>query len=132
MKFDLTIDSVVFDESTDPEEFEKHKKIQKIQEKHYLDLGKILAESNLNKKSLERYVLLMLTNIAQQDSSILKNNLDYREFSEGLRIVNERFGFDNKWLICMSLIQLQENLIKKKLNDLKSSLKGDESIYHLI
>ena len=61
-----------------------------------------------------------------------KDFLDFNEFHEARNIVNRRFGFDYDWLVCMSLIQLHENLIKKKISKLKGEIKENEPIYSLI
>jgi len=54
------------------------------------------------------------------------------EWFQGAAIVQSRFGFDHNWLVGMSLIQLHENLIKKKIIELKYNVQRDDKIPFLI
>lgn len=126
------MDSFVFKTSEDPEEFEKYKKIKKIQEQHGRKIVRTLDDANLGKNALKRYLTLVLMTQIQNDLVTANNVLEYSEFVQGARIVHERLGFDDKWLICMSLIQLHENLVKKKIILLGGTIKGDEPMNVLI
>ena len=87
---------------------------------------------DLSKKHLERYVVLLLLGSAQNELQVTQNAIEYNEFWRAITLVKRRLGFDHDWFTCLGLIQLHENLIKRKIIDLSGKIKGDEPINVLI
>jgi len=123
-EFSKKEEKIVFRNAKEPQEFTKFKKIKKLQELHEQKLIEIISDSNLNKRGLERYLLLILT--------VRMNELENLEFYQALDIVQNRLGFDKNWLIGMSLIQLHENLLKKKLSQLGEKIHPDQKMPQII
>lgn len=131
-EFSKKEEKIVFRNAKEPQEFTKFKKIKKLQELHEQKLIEIISDSNLNKRGLERYLLLILTVIGQLTHQARMNELENLEFYQALDIVQNRLGFDKNWLIGMSLIQLHENLLKKKLSQLGEKIHPDQKMPQII
>lgn len=91
-----------------------------------------LDDTDLSKKHLRRLLVLLLRASIITDLKLAQNNLDFYEFNQAGIIVQRRFSFDYNWLVCLALIQLHENLIKKKIDLLDGEIKEDEPIKSLI
>ncbi len=131
-EFSKNEEKIVFQNSKDPQEFTKFKKIKKLQGLHEQKLIEIIGDSNLNKKGYERYLYLLLTTIGQLVNQTRINDLENLEFYQALDIVQRRLGFDKNWLIGMSLIQLHENLLKKKLSRMGEKMHSDQKMPEII
>lgn len=125
-------DKLIYQRSKDPKEFKLYEKQKKVNEKGLENIFKILDNAELNKKHLERYIQYVFHNLFTMQNIQSNEILRFYEFNEARNIAKRRFGFDFEWLICMSLIQLHENLIKKKITELGGEIKDDESIRVLI
>lgn len=126
------IDTLILQKSTSVKEYEKYQKLKQISKKGNEDLFQALENTDLSKKQLVRLLVLVFRTMIATDISLIQNNLDFSEFNEASGVVQRRFGFDYNWLVCLSLIQLHENLIKKKIVDLNGEIKEDEPIRSLI
>lgn len=131
-EFSKKEEKIVFRNAKEPQEFTKFKKIKKLQELHEQKLIEIISDSNLNKRGLERYLLLILTVMGQLAYQARMNELENLEFYQALDIVQNRLGFDKNWLIGMSLIQIHENLLKKKLSQLREKIYPDQKMPQII
>ena len=131
-EFSKKEEKIVFQNSNDPQEFTKFKKIKKLQGLHEQKLIEIISDSNLNKKGYERYLYLLLTTMGQLVNQTRINDLENLEFYQALDIVQRRLGFDKNWLIGMSLIQLHENLLKKKLSRMGEKMHSDQKMPEII
>lgn len=125
-------DTIVMKKSKDSKEYEKYQKLKKIHSDGTQKIFDIFNKIELNKKQLERLLALQLIVHFQTQNAITQNNLDYYEFIEAGGIVQRRLGFDYNWMTCISLIQLHENLIKKRIEELGGEIKDDDSIRILI
>ena len=126
------VDDIMLKISKDSEEFDKYHKTKSIREKYLKLLASDLGESDLNKKQLERYLLLILLSQAQNDVQNMQNAVMYNELWRAINLVQRRLKFDHNWFTCLGLIQLHENLIKKKIVQLEGQIKGDEPVEALI
>ena len=121
-KFDV----LIHNRSKHPKEFKKYEKQKDVVAKGLIKSFQLIGDANLNKKQLERYIQYMFRNLFEIQNIQSQDLLNFYELHEARNIVNSRLGFDYDWLVCMSLIQLHENLIKKRITELKGEIK-DES-----
>jgi hypothetical protein len=126
------VDKIIYRKSNDPKEFAKYQKMKKIATRVNLEQMDIAGNARLDKKQLERFVTLMLVQVANDELKLKQNQVAFYEFGEAIGMVERRFGFKNEWLVYLSLIQLHENLIKKKITELGGSVGGDDKIPVLI
>jgi len=126
------VDRLVHKRSKDPKEYKLYEKQKKVESDSLEKIFGIIENANLNKKSLERYLLLIFIRLFMLENTQLENNLRFYEFNQARNVVNQRLGFDYEWIVYLSLIQLHENLIKKKIEELKGEIKEEESIRSLI
>jgi len=125
-------DDIMLNISKDSKEFDKYRKTKTIREKYLKLLASDLGDSDLNKKQLERYLLLILLSQAQTEVQNMQNAVMYHELWRAINLVQRRLKFDHNWFICLGIIQIHENLIKKKISQLQGQIKGDEPIEALI
>jgi len=124
--------NIAYENLENAEEFEKYRKIQNLELKQYNAFTDLLNEYDFDKKSLERLLLFYITILGQ---TIIEQRLvDTRLYPliESTLLINRLFGFDINWLMGMSMIQLHENMIKKKYNSLGGKIKENESLYKII
>jgi len=125
-------DTIMLRSAKDAKEYAKYQKSKKIHQKGVQRIFDIIDTIELNKRQLERLIALLFSGNIYTQNLIEQNNLEYYEFNQAGIIVKRRFGFDYNWLVCLSLIQLHENLIKKKITDLGGEIEKDEPIRSLI
>lgn len=125
---EVEADEIVFKRSKNPKEFKQYENQKKVLGQGLESVLDILNDSNLNTKQLRRYVELMIHNNMVNLITQSQNVVNFNAFHEAEKIVMRRMGFSYDWLIGLSLIQLHENLIKKKLDTYGEKIKGDESI----
>ncbi|MDH3203796.1 MAG: hypothetical protein OEL81_03845 [Nitrosopumilus sp.] len=126
---------MVFNASTNPKEYEKYKKIEKINQQYYSKIINDIFSASLNKKQLERYLYILIGEQIQHGFQNMETTLDNNELIRATNLVQRRFGFDHNWFMCLGSIQLYENLVKKKIAYLGESTKNkkhDELIPLLI
>ena len=126
------IDTLILKKSPDAKEYERYQKLKRISEKGNADLFQVLDQVDLNKKQLERLLIIFFKHMIAADISLIQNNLDFYEFNEAGGVVQRRFGFDYNWLVCLSLIQLHENLVKKKITELGGEIRKEDRIDSLV
>jgi hypothetical protein len=126
------LDNLVMKQSRNVREYEKYQKIMHIITKGNEETLDIIDSIDLNKKQLNRLIALLFRVMINTENAIRQNNLNFFEFNEAGSIVQRRFGFDYNWLICLSLIQLHENMIKKKIVELGSQIERDDKMPQLI
>ena len=127
-KFDV----LMHNRSKHPKEFKKYEKQKNVVTKGLMKSFQQFDEINLNKKQLERYIQFVFRNLFEIQNIQSQDLLNFYELHEARNIVNTRLGFDYDWLVCMSLIQLHENLIKKKITELKGKIEDHEKMKSLI
>lgn len=125
-------DDIMLKISKDSKEFGKYKKVQSANEKYFKTISSDLDDSNLSKKHLERFLVLMLLGTAQNEIQNMQNSIRYNELGRAINLVERRLKFDHNWFACLGLIQLHENLIKKKIVELGGQIEGEEHIEVLI
>ncbi len=121
-------DEIVFKRSKNSQEFKTYEKQKKALGQTLEPIIDILNDSNLNKKQLTRYVQLLIHSNMTSLVALSQDAIDFNTFHEAEKIVKRRLGFSYDWLIGLSLIQLHENLIKKKLESYGEKIIEDESI----
>ncbi len=126
------VDTLMLKTSTSAKDYEKYQKLKNISKKANQELFEVFDSISLSKKQLERFLIFIYRQMIVTDVLWTQNNLEFYEFTEAVNMSQRRFGFDHNWLVCLSLIQLHENLIKKKIVDLGGDIKEDESIRSLI
>lgn len=125
-------DDIILTMSKDSKEFENYKKIKKLKENYAKKLISSLDESNLSQKHLERYLIFMILNSAQIDLQTMQNNIEYNELARAISLVQRRLKFDHNWFTCLGLIQLHENLIKKRIIELGGHIQKKVPVEVLI
>ena len=125
-------DTLAFKEAKTSKDYEKYNKRKKLEEKHQMKLLELIENSNLSKTGLERFLVFILLNLGDSEIKSRQELIENLEWFQGAAIVQSRFGFDHNWLVGMSLIQLHENLIKKKITELKYNVQRDDKIPFLI
>jgi len=84
-----------------------------------------MIEKILKKKvNLERMYKLELISRVVQQMTFAKLQLDLKPLTDLEKIVKERFGTDINWCLVVSILATHENIVKKKLTELK--IKEDE------
>lgn len=126
------IDDIALNISKNSKEYDAYKKIQNIKKKFTADFFSDLDDPSLKKKHLERFLVLLILGAAETELQSMKNIVEYNELGRAFNLVKRRFHFDHNWFTCLGLIQLHENLIKKKIVELGGEIKGDEPIRVLI
>ena len=126
------VDGIIYRRYTEPSEFEKYQKMKKIKAKGSAESIRIAEKARLTKKQLERFVGLLILEVANDEVTSLSNQVEFNEFGEALTIVNRRLGFSNDWLVYLALIQLHENLIKKKIAELGGRIEGNDKMPELV
>lgn len=122
------LDVLALKQAKDPAEFKKYEQSKRVSARINKRIGDVVNEANLNKKQLERFLVLLVNQILINDIAAIQNNLNFYEFLTAIEIVKRRFGADHNWLVFISLIQLHENIIKKKIIELSGDYKDDEPI----
>jgi len=128
MTLETETDEIVFKRSKNPKEFKQYEKRKKALGQCLESVIDVLNDSDLNKKQLVRYIELLIHNNIVNLITQSQDVVNFNAFHEAEKIVMRRIGFSYDWLIGLSLIQLHENLIKKKLDAYGEKIKGDESI----
>ena len=131
-KYSETVDQLAFRRSESSQEFDKYNKRKKMEERHQQKLLEIIDDANLNKTGLERFVVFLILTLGIGTINESKRIIENLEWFDATNIVQNRLGFDHNWLVGMSLIQLHENLIKKKLSELKYNIQKDTKMPFLI
>lgn len=125
-------DTLMMKTSKDAKEYIKYQKLKKISIKGMETLFETLDSINFSKKQLTRQLVLLWGVLIGTDLKLAQNNLDFYEFNQAGIMIQRRFGFDYNWLVYLALIQLHENLIKKRIIQLGDEFKEDDSIRILI
>ena len=125
-------EDIAFKTSKTSKDFEKFKKIQSLKKQYVKELFEELDDPDLSKKDLERYLVFTILGSLQMEIQEMKNVIEYNELLRAINLIQRRLNFDHNWFTCMGLIQLHENLLKKKIVELGGEMKGEESINHLI
>ena len=126
------VDTLAFKEAESTKDYEIYNKRKKLEELHQIKLLELIENSNLSKTGLERFLVFILLNLGDSEIKSRQEMVENLEWLQGVAIVQSRFGFDHNWLVGMSLIQLHENLIKKKITELAYNVQRDDKIPFLI
>ncbi len=124
--------NIAYNNLENAEEFEQYKEIQDLEMKQNSEYANLMNELDLDKKSLERLLLFYLTALGQTSIERRLTNAHLFPLIDSALLVNRLFGFDMNWLIGMALIQLHENMIKMKYNELGGIIKEHELLHKII
>jgi len=124
--------NIAYDISKNAEQFEQFKAIQDLELEHNNDFINLLNEYDFDKKSLERLLVFFITILGQTTIEQRLANVLLHPLLDSTLLVNRLFGFDINWLIGMALIQLHENMIKMKYDELGGTIKKNESLSKII
>ena len=125
-------DDLIMKQSKDSKEYEKYRKMKEISIKGNKEILDVIDNISLNKKELERLLVIIFRVMIHTDNSLRQNNIDFYEFNEAGNVVRRRLGFDYNWLVCLSLIQLYENMIRKKISYLGYTIQEKDTVDSLI
>lgn len=131
-KYSESVDQLAFKRSESPQEFEEYNVKKELEVKHHEKLFEIIDDADLNKSGFERLVVFLLLTMGINTINESKQIIENLEWFDAVNIIQNRIGFDHNWLVGMALIQLHENLIKKKLSDLKYNVQKDIKMPFLI
>jgi len=125
-------EDVAFETSKTSKDFENFKKIESLKKQYVKELFEEFGDPDLSKKDLERFLVFTILGSAQVEIQNMQNNIEYNELHRIVALIQRRLKFDHNWFTCMGLIQLHENLLKKKIIELGGEIKGEEPIHILI
>lgn len=125
-------DTIAMRKSKDSREYEKYVKMKKVTVRGNNKVFRIIDSIDLSRKQLERLLVLIFRVMVNTENTARQSNIDFYEFLETGNIVNRRFGFDYNWLVCLSLIQVYENLIRKKITELGYTIRDSDTLDSLI
>lgn len=91
-------------------------------------LTKAEKDALSKKKTLERMYELSKLQLLSFKSQVGARLYQLEPFFQVNQIINQRFGFDENWSLAISILSTHENLIKKKLFDLKVSKEEIQKI----
>ncbi|MGY5149065.1 MAG: hypothetical protein ACW9W3_03295 [Candidatus Nitrosopumilus sp. bin_68KS] len=131
-EFSSKLEKIAYKKFDTPEKFDTFRDIQDIKEQLGYDIIDVLDQANMNKRDLERYLSIILISAGEQEIQKQAAELELFELYSGIEVIQKRLGYDHRWLIGMSLLQLYENLIKKKLSELKFKINKEHKMPFLI